>query len=730
VAGKLLRFIIFTLLFVFCITVNAQTTTITGTVTDQDGQAWNGGIISGTLQLAPNYSNLAAYSLNGVPLTLSQISFGPVTLSGIGTFSIAGVLDNLQVTPAGTSWVFTLTPLASSPAQSLPPVQVTGPSQSFTSYIGLRIRAPRFPASPTAYGYLDAEINPIPPPGGGYFNVTNLIGRVWNGSAWQNSGTISTLWNTISNPAGSLTLAMGTNTSTFNYTSGLVNAWLWANTTAATVGASQSSPALELFGTEWTAGPVSSAGGVRFQFVPNNGLNTGGTFVFSYQGSGTGAYGTTFPGSITAGSPVGGAGGGIVSPQGTANGAVAGSTACYADSTTGYMKCANGAGSYFPQVEGPASSTNNDLAAWSGTLGATLVDSGVSANSFTGPLTPLWLQFLGTGSDGSNTNASGNLSGDLYYTNFTVPFGNTVTVNSAVGLTVHATGTCTIAGTIQSRGQDFSNSHGYCGSASGGSGGGTLSGAVGNSSSLGALGSAGNGGTAGAASGGNGTNAFSTQTGTIQHPCQSNGIGLDGYGFSGAVGTTGGSSGGTGGNGGGGIILICSSVTGTDGTHTGVLDVSGANGNPPAANSTGAGSGGGGGVILVSSQALIGTQPSYYQAGGPGAVVTVPQALFADGSCTSPPKATLAVSAGALSGTCTVVQAGANCGTGTGVNIIVVGGGGTQGTATINPTYSGGALASCTITSGTSSGYTAATFTTSGTGGDGTAGWKAIYQGW
>jgi hypothetical protein len=135
-------------------------------------------------------------------------------------------------------------------------------------------------------------------------------------------------------------------------------------------------------------------------------------------------------------------------------------------------------------------------------------------------------------------------------------------------------------------------------------------------------------------------------------------------------------------------------------------------------------------VVILSSQATVTTWPSVYVAGGPGGLATVPEAVATSGTCTSQPKATLGVTSGALSGTCTVVQAGVGCGTGTGITWNILGGGGTAGTAAINPTWSSGALASCTVTPGTSSGYTAATYTTSGAGGDGGAGWYAEFQGW
>jgi hypothetical protein len=135
-------------------------------------------------------------------------------------------------------------------------------------------------------------------------------------------------------------------------------------------------------------------------------------------------------------------------------------------------------------------------------------------------------------------------------------------------------------------------------------------------------------------------------------------------------------------------------------------------------------------VVILSSEATVSTWPAIYVAGGPGAVVTVPEALGVGGTCTTQPKATLGVTSGALNGTCTVVQAGAGCGTGTGLTWSVLGGGGTLGTGTVNPTWNSGSLASCTTTAGTSTGYTAATYTTSGTGGDGGPGWYAEFQGW
>jgi hypothetical protein len=173
------------------------------------------------------------------------------------------------------------------------------------------------------------------------------------------------------------------------------------------------------------------------------------------------------------------------------------------------------------------------------------------------------------------------------------------------------------------------------------------------------------------------------------------------------------------------VVLICASISGNDGAYNGVIDTSGGYGNPAAADATGAGGGGGGGAVILSSQAKVKSWPAVHAAGGPGALASVPQALATGGSCTSRPKIALGVASGALS-SCTVAQAGAGCGAGTGVVWNIVGGGGAGGT--ITATWSGGALQSCQAQGG--AGYTAATYATTGAGGDGGNGWSAKFQGW
>jgi hypothetical protein len=342
---------------------------------------------------------------------------------------------------------------------------------------------------------------------------------------------------------------------------------------------------------------------------------------------------------------------------------------------------------------------------------------------------PAWLQYLGTGADGANTNASGALSGEKFYTDFTVPSGKTVTVDASKGgLVVHATGACTIAGSIVASGeQNNSNNSGVTGGSGGGGGGGAAAGVQGKSSypTIAASGyGAADGGAFGAAQGGAAGNGAS-MPGSLIRAFSNSGGGVDGLYLQGAGGGQGANSGGAGGTGGGGVVLICASISGNDGAYNGVIDTSGGYGNPAAADATGAGGGGGGGAVILSSQAKVKSWPAVHAAGGPGALASVPQALATGGSCTSRPKIALGVASGALS-SCTVAQAGAGCGAGTGVVWNIVGGGGAGGT--ITATWSGGALQSCQAQGG--AGYTAATYATAGAGGDGGNGWSAKFQGW
>jgi hypothetical protein len=226
---------------------------------------------------------------------------------------------------------------------------------------------------------------------------------------------------------------------------------------------------------------------------------------------------------------------------------------------------------------------------------------------------PAWLTNLGTGADGAET-CAGNLSGDYYYTTFNVASSTTCTVNANIGLTIHATGACTINGTINA--SAVASGLYPWGAGSGGSGGGGTAASLVGTPSYVTPGTITNyfvaGGAVSAASGGAG-NAGNTLSTSQQRQMYTSAGTLDGQDLYGALGSNGGSSGGTHGFGGVGVTLICASITGT-----GTINASGGAGSNSAANSTGAGGGAGGGVILLSSQAAETFGLTLNVAGGAG----------------------------------------------------------------------------------------------------------------
>src|SRR5580765_530212 len=121
-------------------------------------------------------------------------------------------------------------------------------------------------------------------------------------------------WSDLQNATAALTLANGTNNTTFNQTSAAT--WTWANTTAATNTVSQSSPFHSFNGTYWD-GANSQTDSWTIQDVVANGTNGTSTLAIVHAGSsgrhsfqldattflqwGTGVNGPGNPGNVAAG---------------------------------------------------------------------------------------------------------------------------------------------------------------------------------------------------------------------------------------------------------------------------------------------------------------------------------------------------------------------------------------------------------------------------------------------
>jgi hypothetical protein len=160
----------------------AQTTTVTATVTDSDNITWFDGTV--TVQFVPNPAqpNLSVYRLNGAPLSMAVVNQRPISLGSEGTFSVS-VYDNTQVTPAGSSWQYTICPFSTSKCGILV-LPASGPSMNISSQVTATIPVPRFSAVIGNYGYADVEAILQLVPGNIYYNVTDSCYRGYSGSAW------------------------------------------------------------------------------------------------------------------------------------------------------------------------------------------------------------------------------------------------------------------------------------------------------------------------------------------------------------------------------------------------------------------------------------------------------------------------------------------------------------------------------------------------------------------
>ena len=162
-------------LIVGALGLRAQSTSVTATIADSDGQTWNNGTVTATF--VPGPTNAYKWTGGTIP---NQIAGA---MDDMGTFTISPP-DNTTITPIGSAWRFTICPNASSGCQSKQ-ITVAGSSMDLSAQLSAIAIGPRFPAKAWTYGYLDVEIQPVPLPGGMYWNVTSLEQHCWTGTAWE-----------------------------------------------------------------------------------------------------------------------------------------------------------------------------------------------------------------------------------------------------------------------------------------------------------------------------------------------------------------------------------------------------------------------------------------------------------------------------------------------------------------------------------------------------------------
>lgn len=164
------------------LTLWSQNTSVTLSVTDAGSNAWNGATYTVTFVPNSNDPIFSHYTWTGG--TLSRVISGTLGSAGTATFNVP---DNATISPAGSTWQFSVTPLASYP-YSYPSsnTTVTGASQS----VSLSPPALSFQCVNTCYGYNTNEVT-LAAPGTIFYNVTTGAATAcnqWSGSAWGSCG--------------------------------------------------------------------------------------------------------------------------------------------------------------------------------------------------------------------------------------------------------------------------------------------------------------------------------------------------------------------------------------------------------------------------------------------------------------------------------------------------------------------------------------------------------------
>lgn len=177
-----MRKLIFVLAMFLSPAIWAQSLSVTATVTDGDSQTWANGTWSVALT-QPGFYNGAAVS------TAPQL--GTMNSSG----ALAVTLNNTStITPTGALYRWTLCSNTSATCSVFTTSVVT---TNLSSLLSGLVTAPRFAASPTAFGYLDVEAS-AGQIGFTYYNVTT--------PAWRQCTTVvsraCTVWVTVGAGAG------------------------------------------------------------------------------------------------------------------------------------------------------------------------------------------------------------------------------------------------------------------------------------------------------------------------------------------------------------------------------------------------------------------------------------------------------------------------------------------------------------------------------------------------
>jgi hypothetical protein len=197
VASAVIRLFVFLALLSLAPLCFAQTTNVSGTITDAGGQTWNNGTITfifnpGTA--SPPFANA------GSPYTPTPVI---TTLNGSGSFTSIPVPSNSSITPVGTKWNVQVCPQSTSPCALITGLFIFGASQD----ISASVIPPAISVSPIpgATAYTDAQVKATKV-GTHYYNLTTGLDRVCSTVV----ADVCTVWSNAGSGGGTVTIASGT----------------------------------------------------------------------------------------------------------------------------------------------------------------------------------------------------------------------------------------------------------------------------------------------------------------------------------------------------------------------------------------------------------------------------------------------------------------------------------------------------------------------------------------
>jgi hypothetical protein len=176
-----------------------QSTTVSVTVQDPTGQLWINGTFSYTFAPVANFSGPSQWQGANVPTNF--LTPTTVTLDGGGSTSFS-IPSNTAITPAGSTWRFTVCPRATIQCVTIN-LPITGATLDISSAINGALVAIKTPSTTMPLAYQSSEVQTVVRAGGLFYDTTTNQPMFFDGTAWHpfnDAGCISDC--IISDPTG------------------------------------------------------------------------------------------------------------------------------------------------------------------------------------------------------------------------------------------------------------------------------------------------------------------------------------------------------------------------------------------------------------------------------------------------------------------------------------------------------------------------------------------------